>query len=245
MIRRCSMHRRVLPVCLKLALAITLALIIVIVPAMAVMAAILYERWEGPPSVGPIVLIYEDVWIAQQFTAESDHPVTAVELFLFGSGNTGPLTVSIREVDSYGYPTGSDLTWGTIDGNQLPPWLDPAWQIINFTTPYNITSGTKYAIVIRTPATIYPEYVEFPITEDPDPNYPGGILMASDNGGASFNIWLSNKDILFRIYGEEPVGGELYPVNKLSILAPWLTLALFLAMGAGILVVRRRQAHYS
>ncbi|MFC1993621.1 YncE family protein [Chloroflexota bacterium] len=40
----------------------------------------------------------------------------------------------------------------------------------------------------------------------------------------------------------EPVGGELYPVNKLSILAPFLTLALLLALGGGILVVRRRQA---
>ena len=39
-----------------------------------------------------------------------------------------------------------------------------------------------------------------------------------------------------------PVGGELFPVDKLSILAPWLTLAFVLALGGGILVVRRRQA---
>jgi hypothetical protein len=36
------------------------------------------------------------------------------------------------------------------------------------------------------------------------------------------------------------VGGEAYAVNKVSILAPWLGLALVLAVGGGILVRRRR-----
>jgi outer membrane protein assembly factor BamB len=39
-----------------------------------------------------------------------------------------------------------------------------------------------------------------------------------------------------------PVGGELYLVNKLNILAPWLVLALVLALGVSILVLKRRQA---
>lgn len=39
-----------------------------------------------------------------------------------------------------------------------------------------------------------------------------------------------------------PVGGELFPVNKLSVLAPWLALALLLALGGGFVVMRRRQA---
>ncbi len=37
------------------------------------------------------------------------------------------------------------------------------------------------------------------------------------------------------------VGGTVYPVNKLSILAPWLGLALILAVGGGMLLMRRRQ----
>jgi hypothetical protein len=41
-----------------------------------------------------------------------------------------------------------------------------------------------------------------------------------------------------------PVGGKLYPVNKLAILAPWIALALLLVVGGGLLVMRRRQAHY-
>ncbi len=39
-----------------------------------------------------------------------------------------------------------------------------------------------------------------------------------------------------------PVGGEVYPINKAGVLAPWLGLALLLAIGGGILVIRRRRA---
>ena len=38
------------------------------------------------------------------------------------------------------------------------------------------------------------------------------------------------------------VGGEAYPINKASLMAPWLGLALLLA-GGGILVMRRRRAN--
>jgi len=57
-------------------------------------------------------------------------------------------------------------------------------------------------------------------------------------------------DLLFRIYGEgqvppseeEPpveVGGEVYPMDKLAILAPWIALAAVIIAGA-IVVMRQR-----
>ena len=39
------------------------------------------------------------------------------------------------------------------------------------------------------------------------------------------------------------VGGEVYLVNKLSLLAPWLSLILILAIGGGIFALRRRRAY--
>jgi len=39
------------------------------------------------------------------------------------------------------------------------------------------------------------------------------------------------------------VGGEVYPINKLNVLAPWLGLILLLAIGGGIFALRRRRAH--
>jgi hypothetical protein len=39
-----------------------------------------------------------------------------------------------------------------------------------------------------------------------------------------------------------PVGGEAYPVNKISLLAPWITMGVVLAGGSGWYVLRRRRA---
>jgi hypothetical protein len=36
------------------------------------------------------------------------------------------------------------------------------------------------------------------------------------------------------------VGGEVYPIDKLSVLAPWIVLAAALIIGAVVLVRRRR-----
>jgi hypothetical protein len=39
-----------------------------------------------------------------------------------------------------------------------------------------------------------------------------------------------------------PVGGEAYPVDKISLLAPWITVGVLLAGGIGWYVLRRRRA---
>ena len=39
------------------------------------------------------------------------------------------------------------------------------------------------------------------------------------------------------------VGGEVYPINKAGVLAPWLGLILILAIGGGIFALTRRRAH--
>jgi hypothetical protein len=39
-----------------------------------------------------------------------------------------------------------------------------------------------------------------------------------------------------------PVGGEAYPVNKISLLAPWIAVAVLLAGGTSWLALRRRRA---
>ena len=39
------------------------------------------------------------------------------------------------------------------------------------------------------------------------------------------------------------VGGEVYPINKAGVLAPWLGLMLILAIGGGILALRRSRAY--
>jgi len=36
-----------------------------------------------------------------------------------------------------------------------------------------------------------------------------------------------------------PVGGTAMPVNKIELLAPWITLAALILLSAGIIVIRR------
>jgi LPXTG-motif cell wall-anchored protein len=38
------------------------------------------------------------------------------------------------------------------------------------------------------------------------------------------------------------VGGEVYPVDKASLLAPWLGLSIVLILAAGGLILRRRRS---
>ena len=68
-------------------------------------------------------------------------------------------------------------------------------------------------------------------------------LQASDNVRDEF--WEDEEDWGNRWVEVEwglGVGGELFPVDKLGILAPWLALAVLLALGGGFVVMRRRLA---
>lgn len=53
------------------------------------------------------------------------------------------------------------------------------------------------------------------------------------------NLGLDVEDIA-EVIPLEPVGGEAFPVSKLSILVPWIALGAAIIAGAGIFVRRRR-----
>ncbi len=63
-----------------------------------------------------------------------------------------------------------------------------------------------------------------------------GAISDDDGGGAAGQTYL--------LFGEPPpaVGGEVYPVNKLPILAPWIVLAVVLVAGISWLAIKRRRA---
>ena len=65
-------------------------------------------------------------------------------------------------------------------------------------------------------------------------------FLVADQGDNECDSGLLIDDVY--VGPPQPVGGVLYPVNKFSILAPWLGLALLLALGGGLFVMRRRLA---
>ena len=71
--------------------------------------------------------------------------------------------------------------------------------------------------------------------------------MTSPTSSILFGVWGSSVFAVGRSgtilhYSVPAVGGTVYPVDKVSILMPWIGLALLLALGAGVVVMRRRQA---
>ena len=92
-------------------------------------------------------------WYAQTFTAELNHQVTSVKLYLCRDGSPGTLTVSIRATDGSGKPTGSDLASGTTNGNTLPQYgSGNEWRQVTLSPTLSLTQNTKYAIVVRAPS---------------------------------------------------------------------------------------------
>jgi parallel beta-helix repeat protein len=74
-----------------------------------------------------------------------------------------------------------------------------------------------------------------PCTDNPWTEINANGLGDAVSEGVDYCPWLTTPCT------GQPVGGELFPVNKLGVLAPWLALALLLALGGG-LVMRRRLA---
>ena len=239
-------------VCL-LSIVVLLLSLVLIVPmqkAQASVADLLQEYWvisSGCSGMGHA----GNTWHAQTFTANSTYNLTAIELqFIRDYGATGSLTVSIRNTDGSGYPTGPDLAIsnpvsvdGLTEGACSTVYFD-------FNSPYlELTNGVKYAIVAQ---TFVGSGVVFIGYYNPGGYAPGEAFQSFNAGGGWMYPDNSNTfDLLFRIYGEgtvppsdeEPpveVGGEINRVDKLAVLAPWLALAAVILAGTVIAARRYR-----
>lgn len=134
-------------------------------------------------------------WFAQTFTASSAHNVTSVKLLLKRSDTPGTLTVSIRETDVNGHPTGADLTSGTTDGDTISE-VTPEWREIALTS-YSLTSGVKYAIVARVPDSTIFEALYWRATNS---GY-AGTEEKSFNSGVDWDTGAAGWDLMFEVWG--------------------------------------------
>jgi hypothetical protein len=147
-------------------------------------------------------------WHGQTFTAESNHSVTSVKLFVYRQSNPGTVTVSIRATNGNGRPIGEDLAVGHTDGNTLPVW-DYEWREITFITPCTVTSGTKYAIIARVPyAATLTSYLRWLSTVDG--SYSGGSEERDGNSGTTwFGPYDEDTDMRFEVWGIPPGNDEI------------------------------------
>jgi hypothetical protein len=141
-------------------------------------------------------------WHAQTFVANSTYKVVGVELAYINQGSTGNATVSIRNTDANGEPTGADLiTSNPVNLDSLPAW-PPTTVYFDFNSPYlELTSGVKYALVARVPDASG----IFCIGYYNPGGFPSGEMFQSFNSGSGWMLVdnVDTNDMLFRIYGEQ------------------------------------------
>lgn len=86
---------------------------------------------------------------AQSFVPADNHTVTAIELSVVRIGNpAGDVVVSIRNTDSEGRPTGSDLVSATKSCASITD-AEGNWTTFEFGAGISLTAGTRYAICMR------------------------------------------------------------------------------------------------
>ena len=156
-----------------------------------------YENYHGSADTGGDVRM--NYWHAQTFTAQSNHPVSSVKIMVYRIGNPGSLIVSLRATDTNGHPTGTDLLSGTTSGDTLPLATTGEWREVGFPSSYNLTSGIKYAIIVRAPGGGGGNVVKW-LHDNTAPDYKTGNRESSGDSGAT---WQADPgtDYLFEVLG--------------------------------------------
>ncbi|CAN5354563.1 hypothetical protein BH09BAC2_BH09BAC2_16080 [soil metagenome] len=132
-------------------------------------------------------------WIGQTFTPATSGYLTRVDIGMFSNTNPGTATIEIRSVTG-GLPTTTVLASSIINfsgGTNFYP--------VTFTTPFQVTAGTQYAIVLKAPVTgTAGNWIQYCIPNPSCNPYSGGNTVTSTNSGSS---WASRgTDGVFRTY---------------------------------------------
>jgi len=130
------------------------------------------QHFFGPfDSVGYVGGYY---WKGQTFTVETSHLVTTIGIKAYRIGSAtviGDLLAILYNVDENELPTGSYLTYGSIDADNIETGSelsDAKWYYIDV-SPYLLSSNTMYALIFYTSELYY------------NMNY--GILLAKHSSG--------------------------------------------------------------
>lgn len=144
--------------------------------------------------------ISSTTWVAQTFTAGSSYTLGSVVLNLSKiPGYTGNAYVKIKAVDGTGKPTGADLALGVITPSEIPLYATFSWVTCDFSSPVALTSGTKYAIIVKGGSSSPYLCWAYKDGSGSDP-YAGGSTYATTDSGATWAAGTVNVDYLFKTY---------------------------------------------
>jgi len=170
-----------------------LIIFIVILGGIASNADTLYDSYTVGYNGGYV--IYDKNWSAQTFTASDNYTITNVSLEMSaGISGTYTVTVGIYNTDVDGHPTGTEL------GNYTRSDISALnWYNFTISPEVSVTSGNKYAIVVRCPdATGGTDYVTWKVNTTG--TYAGGNGEGSSDGGATWSSSVGD-DTMFEVWG--------------------------------------------
>ena len=153
-------------------------------------------------------IIYGVREYGQTFTAGGTEYLAKLELYLYeyGTGSSHELNISLYATDGSGYPTGAPLISRTFLRSELQP--TPQWFEVVFPEPPYLSSGTKYAIVLKCPdcpnSSNSMRWRYKYATQDP---YGDGQLVRDTGGGwEALDAGSDYYDHTFRTYYNDPNG---------------------------------------
>jgi len=144
--------------------------------------------------------IQRNEWYAQTFTVSPEsHSINEIRIFGYREGEPGTVTISLRDTDDSGLPTGTDLTSGTFDGDAVTNSTTGAWCAV-VVTETNLDYDEVYAVVIRAEAGDVDNTFHIKVDES-SPTYSGGSAIESSDSGVTWSADAST-DAYFEIYGK-------------------------------------------
>ena len=161
------------------------------------------------------VVIQSTDWSGQSFIPFIGHKIISVKLLLYRVNSPGTVIVSIRAIDSSGYPTGADLISGTIDGNLLP--TSAQWCEIVFSSNIYLSPTVQYAIIVRAPNGDSSNYLCWR-NDFTAPAYSYGNMFQSHDGGGTWGGVAEDNDFMFEDYGS--LNGACvfaYPIDDVNL----------------------------
>lgn len=174
-------------------------------------------QWEYSDTLGTSVAAYGVKWLAQTFTvgtvaANTERTLYAINVSLWRYGSDmGDVTIALRAV-SGSYPTGGDLTSGSVDAGTIPAAITNVQFIMD--TPYTLEPSTSYAIVLRYPNGDGANGINF--YGSTTSVYAGGGSSYSINSGSSWTGY-NSRDYSFAEWSyTDGAGFAYYPYGDLE-----------------------------
>lgn len=148
------------------------------------------------------VAMYGDMSYGQTFSLTESFSLTKIKVRLMKTGHPGDIRVDIYLVDegvSPAVPTGTSLGQAIIPESAIGSSYE--WETATFSTPISLDSASKYALGIGAPDGGASDYIRVSgKTQAGGGLYPGGYVIVSDDGGATWEQFAGgHSDLLFQV----------------------------------------------